>query len=200
MLIVANHPGLFDTAALFAAIGRPDLRIVAADRPFLRALPHTSRHLLYLDDAPLSRTRVIRSVLRHLQAGGAALTFPAGAIEPDPAVLPGAEASLRRWRPNIELFARLVQEGTIVPAIVSGVLSPRALRHPLTRLRRRPADRQWLAGLLQIRSPALQDVRIHVAFGPALRLGGPPSQRDALHRRHHHRGGTADRTRTGLVE
>src|SRR5438270_10566206 len=35
LLLAANHPGLSDTVALFATIPRPDLRVVAAERPFL---------------------------------------------------------------------------------------------------------------------------------------------------------------------
>jgi 1-acyl-sn-glycerol-3-phosphate acyltransferase len=169
LLIVANHPGLGDTTALFAAIPRGDLRIVAADRLFLRAMPHTSRHLLYIGDDPASRLRSIRAVARHLRSGGAVLTFPAGAIEPDPASLPGAMESLRSWSASLELFVRLAGDVTVVPAIVSGVLSPHALRHPLTRIRRHPKDQQWLAALLQIQLRSLRTTTIRVAFGEPIR-------------------------------
>jgi hypothetical protein len=165
VLIIANHPGLCDTTALFAAIDRPDLRVVAASRPFLHALPNTSRHLLYIDATSASRLRAIRSVARHLRDGGTVLTFPGGQIEPDPAVLPGAVESLHGWSASIEMFARFAQDTLIVPAIVSGVLSPAALRHPLTYLRRAPADRQWLAALLQIQLRALQHVTVRVDIG-----------------------------------
>src|SRR5215203_4542397 len=43
LLIAANHPGLGDSLALFATIPRTDLRVVAAVRPLLDALPNTSR-------------------------------------------------------------------------------------------------------------------------------------------------------------
>ncbi|HEX2980268.1 MAG TPA: hypothetical protein VHO48_08390, partial [Anaerolineaceae bacterium] len=39
LLILSNHPGLTDTISLFASLPRNDLRVVAAERPFLRALP-----------------------------------------------------------------------------------------------------------------------------------------------------------------
>lgn len=168
VLIVANHPGLCDTMALFAAIRRRDLWIIAADRPFLRALPHTSRHLLFVDETNTSRFSALRSVTRHLRAGGAVLTFPGGQIEPDPAVLPGASAALDRWSHSVELLARLAPHAQIVPALVSGVLSSAALQHPLTHLRRKPVDRQWLAALLQIQLRALQHVTVHVVFGPPI--------------------------------
>jgi len=171
LLIVANHPGLSDTTALFAAIERPDLRVVAADRVFLRALAHTSPYLLYIDQTASSRFGAVRAAARHLRDGGAVLTFPAGRIEPDPAVLDGAEQSLDSWSDSIEALARLTPELTIVPAMVGGVLSPAALMHPLTALRRRPQDKQWLAALLQIQLRSLQDVTVHVAFGRGVRVG-----------------------------
>jgi hypothetical protein len=97
-LILSNHPGLCDTVALFASIPRSDLRVIALDRPFLRALPNTAWCLDLLPDdvnarACSMRAGVIRAVARHLRGGGAALTFPAGHIEPDPLALPGASAS-----------------------------------------------------------------------------------------------------------
>lgn len=164
-LFVANHPGLWDTTALFMAIERPDLRIIAADRPFLRALPNTSRYLFYIDDTPASRTKTIRAVARQLRSGGAVLTFAAGQIEPDPAVLPGASEAIEQWSASIDVFARFATDLTIVPVIVSGVLSRAALRHPLTYVRRQPKDRQWLAALLQIQLRAYQRATVNVAFG-----------------------------------
>jgi hypothetical protein len=168
LLIVANHPGLSDTTALFAAIERPDLRVVATDRLFLRALTFTSRYLLYIDQSASSRFGAVRAATRHLRGGGAVLTFPAGRIEPDPAVLDGAEQSLDSWSNSIEALARLAPGITIVPAMVGGVLSPAALKHPLTALRRSAQDRQWLAALLQIQLRSLQGVTVRVAFGRAL--------------------------------
>ena len=45
VIVLSNHPGLSDTLCLFAAMDRQDLRIIAIDRPFLRALPNTSAQL-----------------------------------------------------------------------------------------------------------------------------------------------------------
>ncbi|HEX4993058.1 MAG TPA: hypothetical protein VFV45_07470, partial [Rubrobacteraceae bacterium] len=42
LLLAANHPGLADSLALFATVPRRDLRVMAARRPLLAALPHTS--------------------------------------------------------------------------------------------------------------------------------------------------------------
>jgi hypothetical protein len=150
VLLVSNHPGMTDTLALFTAIPRADLRILAADRPFLRALPAVSRSLIPVSEQPGRRMSAVRQAVRHLRAGGALLTFPAGEIEPDPAVLPGAEEALGRWSPSTVLFLRFVPDCVVIPLAVSGVLSRRAQRHPLTLLRRKKRDRELLGAMLQM--------------------------------------------------
>jgi len=75
--------------------------------------------------------------------------FPAGQIEPDPALHAGARESLDGWSPSVGVLARLAGGTRVVPAVVSGVLSAPAQRHPLTLLRR-PGHRVGLARLLQM--------------------------------------------------
>ena len=177
VLLVPNHPGLGDSLALFATTPRPDLRVIAAKRPFLDALPNTSRHLLTVDEASPGRLGVVRAAGRHLKGGGAVLVFPGGKIEPDPAVLPGAVEALGRWSGSVDLFARLVPGLRIVPAVVSGVISPAALRNPLTFLRRKREDREWLAATLQMLTPALRNVTTRVAFGQPVHAEGPSDEK-----------------------
>lgn len=165
LLVVANHPSLSDSLALFASLPRADLRVVARERPFLQALPATGRSLISLPEQADGRLAVTRRVIGHLRQGGAVLAFPRGEIEPDPALLPGAVESLGRWSKSIGLFVRLAPRSRVVPAIVSGVLSPAAQRHPLTRLRRLPRDRELLGAMLQVVVPAYQAVTVRVAFG-----------------------------------
>ena len=165
LLLAANHPGLSDAVALFATTPRADLRVLAAERPFLNALPNTSRYLLTVPEQPQVRFRLVRRATRHLRGGGAVLTFPGGKIEPDPAVLPGAVEALAHWSASVDLFARLVPDLVVVPVIVSGVVSPTALRNPLTLLRRRKEDREWLAATIQMVVPTLRNVNTRIAFG-----------------------------------
>jgi 1-acyl-sn-glycerol-3-phosphate acyltransferase len=171
LLIVANHPGLLDAASLFTAIPRRDLRVLAADRPFLRALPNISSHLIVVGPGPSGRMAAVREAARHLRDGGALLSFPAGKIEPDPCALPGAAASLATWSSSIDLFARLAKDVVVVPAIVGGVLSPAALAHPLTWLRRAPRDRQWLAAIIQLIWPRRFPARVRVQLGRPIIVG-----------------------------
>ncbi|WP_298821691.1 1-acyl-sn-glycerol-3-phosphate acyltransferase [Chloroflexus sp.] len=168
LLVVANHPGLLDAAALITALGRADLRIIAIARPLLRALPNTATAIIPVGTTPLSRMAAIRVAIRHLQQGGAILTFPAGQIEPDPARDPAATASLSAWSSSLDLFGRLAPGVPVVTAIVSDVQAPAALRHPLTRLRRDPAERQWLAAIVQVLWPHLATAPVRVQFGPML--------------------------------
>src|SRR5215210_2333959 len=177
LLLVANHPGLSDTVALFATIPRTDLRVVAGERPFLKALPNTLPYLLTVNEKSPGRLGLVRSATRHLRDGGAVLTFPGGKIEPDPAVLRSAIRSLEHWSSSAALFARLVPDLVIVPAIVCGVLSSTALRNPLTLLRRQKEDREWLAATLQMMTPRLYDVTVKVSFGQPIHAGDYSEER-----------------------
>ena len=179
LLVASNHPGLADAVALFAAVPREDLRVIAAERPLLSALPNTSRALITVGEAPHERFSAARRAARHLRAGGAVLTFPGGKIEPDPAVLPGAAEALGAWSGSVDLFARLSPDLTVVPAVVSGVISHASLRNPLTLIRRDPKEREWLAATLQMLVPALRNVTTKVEFGPPIRAadGGPVGRR-----------------------
>ncbi len=165
VLIVSNHPGLADAVALFSAVPRDDLRVIAAGRPFLDALPNTARRLITVTEAQAGRSAALRLAARHLKSGGAVLTFPGGRIEPDPAVLPGAAEALGQWSGSVDLFVRLAPDLTVVPAVVSGVLSPAALRNPLIRIRRGRSDQEWLAATFQMLLPALRNVTTRVEFG-----------------------------------
>jgi len=152
LVVVANHPGTVDVPALWRLLAvRDDLRIIALDRPFLHAVPHLASRLLYVADDAHRRSGLVRRVADHLRAGGAILTFPAGTIEPDPALrLDDAIASLASWGSSVELFVRLAPEASVLPVAVSGVISPRMLRHPLARWRATPEARELAAATLQV--------------------------------------------------
>jgi hypothetical protein len=149
-LALSNHPGMVDTLALFTALGRPDLKIIAVARPFLQALPNVRDRLDFVAEDPAAGLRLVRNVSAHLRAGGAALTFPAGSIEPDPAVYPGALEALERWTDSAAVFLRLAPETPILPVLVRGVIWERAARHPLTRLKKTAFEREKLAAALQL--------------------------------------------------
>jgi 1-acyl-sn-glycerol-3-phosphate acyltransferase len=175
-LALSNHPGMTDTLVLFAALGRPDLHAIALARPFLLLLEHVSRQLFFLPEQVSERARLVRDVARHLRAGGAVLTFPAGRNEPDPDVYKGADEALRSWIDSAVVFARLAPGTPVVPVCVRGVTWPAAVRHPLARLRRKPEDQQLLGSAFQLVSQVLfgtRPVTARVQIGRPLRLGEP---------------------------
>jgi 1-acyl-sn-glycerol-3-phosphate acyltransferase len=172
VLVLSNHPGMTDTLALFSSLPRVDLRAVAAERPFLQSLSNVGHYLIYVPDGPGKRMSVVRSAVSHLRKGGAILTFPAGEIEPDPACMPGATASLGKWSESVAIFARLVPEVQIVTAIVSGVIWSKTMNHPFTHLRHNPKDRERLGAALQVLFqtilPYFRPVTIRVIYGEPL--------------------------------
>ncbi len=165
LLLLSNHPGICDTLALFVAIDRPNLSTIAADRPFLRELGEVSQRLIYVAEQAGGQLSVVRAVTAQLRAGHAVLTFPAGRIEPDPAHRPGVWATLAEWSASVDLFVRLAPETAVVPVLVSGIFSGRALASPVTHLRRAPSDRERLAAMLQVIAPSRYPVSIRVRFG-----------------------------------
>jgi hypothetical protein len=158
-LALANHPGMTDALSLFAALNRPDLLVVALQRPFLQALPHVSRQLSCVSEEPSSYSGVVRRVGSHLRAGGAALSFPAGHIEPDPSVCGGAEESLQSWVQSAGAIARLAPEAAILPILVRGVVWPTAAQNWLTRLKKTARDREKVAAALQLLAQIVLKVR-----------------------------------------
>lgn len=168
LVVTANHPGTVDTLALWRLLAvRDDVRIIALDRPFLRAVPHLAGHLLPVAETSGNRTALVRRAADHLRAGGTLLTFPAGTIEPDPALRPAdAVAALAGWGRSTELFASLAPGTVVLPVAVSGVISRRMLGHPLARLRRSLSARELAAATLQV---AARDTSIT----PVVRVGEP---------------------------
>jgi hypothetical protein len=167
-LALSNHPGMTDTLSLFIALNRPDLKIIALDRPFLNALPNMSKQLAYVTENSGERFTLIRQISAHLRNGGAALTFPAGDIEPDPDVHEGAVESLCSWTDSVGVFIRMAPETPVLPVVVRGVIRRKTAHHPLTYLRRSRKEREKLAAALQMLTHVMfkkRDVQVRVQIG-----------------------------------
>lgn len=156
-LALSNHPGMVDTLALFSALNRTDLKIIAVHRPFLKSLTNISERLFYVADDPSARMTLVRQVSAHLRSGGAALTFPAGEIEPDANVYPGAVAALQHWTDSVGIFVRMAPETAILPVLVRGVIWEKTARHPLTRLKKAQEEREKLAAAFQLLAQVVLD-------------------------------------------
>ncbi len=181
LVIASNHPGTVDSLAVVASAQRRDVKIIASAVPFLQSLPSIRQHLIFAPKPKHVEARMIalRECVRHLGSGGALLLFGEGNIDPDPALMPAAARELIGWSRSLEIFVRRVPETRVVISIVSRVIDPRCMRHPITRLRRDRPDRQRIAMMLQIIEQMLGrqfDIRPRVSFGELLdeeRLGPP---------------------------
>ena len=171
LLVISNHAGAYDSVVIASRLGRNDLKFIASDVAFLKNLPSTSEHFLFVsaDDA-FNRMAGARSGIRHMQDGGALILFGTGLIDPDPAVYPGAEKEIENWSPSIDLFLRQVPDANVVVTIVSGIVSPRWARHPVTWLKRIAWQKRRLAEfgqvLQQLFFPGSLYVSPRVSFAP----------------------------------
>jgi hypothetical protein len=179
VLVVANHPGMVDVAAIFVALEhRRDLKIIAAEREMLQLLPNIRSRLFFVNPRTGRRSRLLRDATNHLRQGGALLTFPAGTIEPDPSVR--AVDSLAAWSDSAELFVRSIPETSVLPIVVSGVISKTAQQHRIAKSFADPKEREWAAATLQVLCRHLRDTQTRVVIGETI-SPGRFGQRAAIH-------------------
>jgi 1-acyl-sn-glycerol-3-phosphate acyltransferase len=167
-LALSNHPGMTDTLALFAALKRDDLKIIALDRPFLLSLPNISKQLFYVTENPNDRVALVRHVSAHLRNGGSILTFPAGHNEPDPDVYEGAVDSLQSWTDSVGVFLRLAPQTPILPTVVRSVVWKRMVDSPIIRIKHTRDERELLVVALQLLAMVMfntKPVRVIVQIG-----------------------------------
>jgi hypothetical protein len=170
LIVVANHPGAYDSVALASCIPRRDLKIFLYEVPFFRAIPNASGWFLYATNDPMERMTALRATIRHLQGGGSVVLFGTGIIEPDPALGPGAITALGRWSRSIEILMRRVPDIRLVLAAASGIMMPAFVRTPLRYVRREPVDRRRVAEYLQVITqmvfPRWFRVTVRLSFAP----------------------------------
>jgi hypothetical protein len=151
LVIAANHPGSIDSIVITAHVNRGNYKVIIGDIPFFEHLPHISERAFYaIENDTSERMLVVRNSIRHLKNGGALLIFPRGGIEADPEIMPRAGDEFQYWSRSLEIFLERVPGLQILIAIVSGVISPSSIKHPITWFRRARPDRQRLAFLYQL--------------------------------------------------
>jgi hypothetical protein len=150
-MVVSNHPGVVDALVLFSALNRDDVRVVANERMFFKALPNLSQHLIAVATDPNRRIETLRRMDHSLRAGSALVLFAAGEIEPDPRYAPKDAGVLRRWSSVIGVMSRIAArtgaEFPVVSVLLSGVFSNRSRIHPLVQGRRAGKSREDSATL-----------------------------------------------------
>jgi 1-acyl-sn-glycerol-3-phosphate acyltransferase len=178
LLIASNHPGSIDGLAIAAKLPRDDFRAIVSSIPFIQSLPGASRHMIFTSLDPHARMRALREAIRHLEKNGTLLLFPSGVLDPDPALLPGAQDALERWSDSISLILRRVPETQVVVTIVSGVLESRFWNNPLTHLAREFWKRQRLAEFIQTIQQILRPGRFQLV--PRLTFDQPLHAQELL--------------------
>lgn len=173
-IILANHPGAYDSMAIGSLIPHKDLKVIVAKTRLYQVLPHIHPYMFYVSQDPTENMTAIRQATRHLMTGGILLQFGSGLIEPDPAIQPIDDAVFEKWSPSIEIFLRKVPKTKIVPTIASNVLLKQFAQHPLTRLRKTGMDQRRLAEFMQIIQqllfPKSVDAKPCISFGKAFTL------------------------------
>lgn len=173
LLVVSNHAGAYDSLAIAALLDRRDLRIIASDISFLKRLPYTRSSFIFVSPDVNERMLGLRTAVRHLSAGGAILLFGTGLVDPDPeAYHDGAEREVEKWSGSIDAILRRVPECKVSESIVSGILSRRWARHPLTMIQPAGWQRRRLAEfgqvIEQLLRPGRHFVSPNVSFSPSL--------------------------------
>ena len=175
LVIASNHPASVDSLVISAHVDRQDYKLIIGDIPFFEHLPYLSQRAIYTpaENNVIGRMQVIRESIRHLRQGGALLIFPLGGIEADPEFMSQPDGEFHQWSRSLEVFMQRVPDLQILVTVASGVISPAAMRHPITWFRKARPDKQRLAFIYQLARQILSgrqifDLRPRVTFGEIL--------------------------------
>ena len=149
-LILANHPGAYDSMAIGSLVPRPDLKAIVSKTRLYEVLPNLRPNVFFVSKDPGESMLALKNAIEHLRQGGILLQFGSGLIEPDPANHTVGDAVFEKWSPSIEIMLRKVPETAVVPTVTSNVLLPRFEKKLLTYLRRGAMDRRRLAEFMQV--------------------------------------------------
>jgi hypothetical protein len=173
LLLVANHPGTYDSVVIPSCIPRKDLKMVVSDVRVAHSLRSAIQYFVPvpLDPGAISgRMLALRSMVDHLQSGGALVIFARGEVEPDPAVAPGAYEDIANWSPSLEIMLRKVPDTWLQIIIASHMLLPQFTNSPIIKIRRSPPQQQKLAEFIQVIqqliSPKSVDASVRLSFAP----------------------------------
>lgn len=172
LLVVSNHPGAYDGLVLYSQLVGHTIRSISSEIPFLDLLPNARQFFLFAPrDDVRERMVVMRNAVNHLRAGGAVVYFGSGHRDPDPVVYPDAISYIDNWLDSFDSFFKYVKDLQILPVIMGGMISPKWVNHPITRLRRKQIDKQRLAEfgqvITQLQKPGKLMLTPQISFGPA---------------------------------
>jgi 1-acyl-sn-glycerol-3-phosphate acyltransferase len=167
VLVVSNHPGYFEGMLTISQMPREDIKIIVGGIPYFNQMPNTRQRIFYTDHSDTNNISALRNAVRHLKSGGMFLIYPTGQADPDPDAMPGSMERIDDWSDSVALMLRRVPETILVPTIVSGIVDPQYLRHPLARIQRERRSRIRVAELFQM-------------YRQFIEVGTPPISRPRL--------------------
>ncbi len=179
-LILANHPGAYDSMAIGSLVPRPDLKAIVSKTRLYQVLPNLRPKVFFVSKDPGESMLALKSAVEHLCQGGILLQFGSGLIEPDPATHPVGDEVFEKWSPSLEIMLRKVPETAVIPTITSHVLLQRFEKHPLVYLRRDAMDKRRLAEFTQVIQqllfPNSVQANPRISFGTPFKLADLESE------------------------
>jgi hypothetical protein len=174
-MLLATHPGAYDSMAIGSLVPREDLKVIATGTRLYSVMPNLRPNIFYVNkDKPQENMVTLRNAIDHIRQGGILLQFGSGKIEPDPATDPVGDEVFAKWSPSLEIILRKVPEMVVVPTITSGVLLERFRDSPITRLRKNDVDRRRLGEFFQVLQqlvfPKSVEGRAMISFGKPFQL------------------------------
>ena len=173
-MLLANHPGAYDSMAIGSLVPRKDLKVIATGTRLYSVMPNLRPNVFFVSDKPEENMVTLRNAIDHIRQGGILLQFGSGKVEPDPATNPVGDEVFAKWSPSLEIILRKVPEMLVVPTITSGVLLERFRDSPITRLRKNDMDRRRLGEFIQILQqlafPKSVEGRARISFGKPFQL------------------------------
>jgi len=142
-LIIANHPGYYDTFLILNALKRKDVKIVVSAENYESFAPSIGEDLLIkATNEPSEAFAFIRSIKSHIESGGVVLIYPTGGVDrvnkenKDFTFENGFSVILKRClKPNDMVYSFHIDENDIKPLVdekisrMPGVISAISL-HP----------------------------------------------------------------------
>lgn len=175
VMLLATHPGAYDSMAIGSLVPRKDLKVIATGTRLYTVLPNLRPNVFFVNKYDSQENMVtLRNAIDHLRQGGTLLQFGSGRVEPDPETDPVGDTVFAKWSRSLEIILRKAPETTVIPTVTSGVLLKRFRDNPLTRLRKNDVDRRRLGEFIQILQqlvfPKSVEGRAMISFGEPFHL------------------------------
>ena len=173
VLLASNHPGSADFLAIFSNLPRDDVRLVAAIEQ-LDLLPNVLPHIIYTSGTrgkKKARGATTQKMIGELLAGHCILIYPRGIMEPEPRWVAGSRETLTLWSDSMSRFAEAVPDLTIIPTVVSGSVTRKAIERRWLSVYRSERARQRVATFVQLAMSMIRPRKWHIT--PHVQFGKP---------------------------